>query len=101
MTARHRSHRLTRALAAGVTAAALAAPAAVARPIDGPDEPLRPDPGPTVVVEPEQAPVVQRIDQGFDWGSAAIGAGGAGALVVIVALGGTAYTTRHRVGVAR
>ena len=44
---------------------------------------------------------MQRIDQGFDWGSAAIGAGGAGALVVIVALGGTAYTTRHRVGVAR
>jgi len=101
MTARHRSHRLTRALAAGVTAAALVAPPAVARPIDGPDEPVRPDPGPTVVVEPEQAPVVQRIDQGFDWGSAAIGAGSAGALVVIVALGGAAYTTRHRVGVAR
>ena len=61
-----------------------------------PSAPTRP-----TSVEPEQAPVVQRIDQGFDWGSAAIGAGGAGALVVIVALGGTAYTTRHRVGVAR
>ena len=90
---------LARLLAAGVIAAALAAPPAVARPIDGPNEPVRPDP--PAVVETEQPPVVQRIDAGFDWGSAAIGAGGAGALVVIVALGGAAYTARHRVGVAR
>jgi hypothetical protein len=101
MTAQHRSHRLARLLAAGVTAAALAAPPAVARPIEGPNEPGLPDPDATVVVEPEQAPVVQQIDEGFDWGSAAIGAGGAGALVVVVALGGVAYTTRQRVGVAR
>jgi hypothetical protein len=48
------------------------------------------------------APVVVRtVDDGFDWGSAAIGAGGAGALVMVVALGGVAYTTRHRIGVAR
>ncbi|HWM12744.1 MAG TPA: hypothetical protein VNO82_25515 [Solirubrobacteraceae bacterium] len=101
MTAQHRSHRLARLLAAGVTAAALAAPAAVARPIDGPNEPVRPDPGETVVVEAEHAPVVQKIDDGFDWGSAAIGAGSGGALVVIVALGGVAYSSRHRVGLAR
>jgi hypothetical protein len=103
MTAHHRSNRLARLLAAGVTAAAVAAPPAVARPIDGPNEPVRPDPGTTVAVEPEQAtrPVVQNIDDGFDWGSAAIGAGSGGALAVIVALGGVAYTNRHRIGVAR
>lgn len=89
----HRPHRLTRTLAAGVTAAALVAPAAIARPIDTPQ---RPDPTPMV-----RPPVVQKIDDGFDWGSAAIGAGGAGALVVIVAFGGVAYSTRHRLGVAR
>jgi hypothetical protein len=101
MTAQHRSHRLARLLAAGVTAVALAAPPAVARPIDGPNEPVRPDPFETVVVEPEHAPVVQKIDDGFDWGSAAIGAGSGGALVVVVALGGVAYSSRHRVRVAR
>ena len=51
-------------------------------------------------IEPE-TPVVQRIDDGFDWGSAAIGAGSGGALVVIVALGGVGYVARHRIGVAR
>jgi hypothetical protein len=104
MTA-HRSHRLARLLAAGVATAALAAPAAVARPIDGPNEPVRPDPG-TTAVEPEPAPadapiVVRHIDAGFDWGSAAIGAGGTGALVVLVSLGGIAVASHRRIGVAR
>jgi hypothetical protein len=100
MTARHRYHRLARLLAAGVTAAALAAPPAGARLVDGPNDPVRPDPFETAG-GPEQAPVVQKIDEGFDWGSAAIGAGGGGAIVVIVAFGGVAYTARHRIGVAR
>ena len=100
MTVQHRAHRLTRVFAAAVTAAALAAPPTLARPIDGPNEPVRPDPG-TTVIEAERPPVVQEINAGFDWGSAAIGAGGAGALVVVVALGGVAYTARHRIGVAR
>ena len=99
MTVQHRSHRLGRLLAAGVTAAALAAPPAVARPIDDPQLPVHP--GRTLAGEPEQAPVVQQIDGGFDWGSAAIGAGGSGALLVLLTLGGVAYTTRHRIGVAR
>jgi hypothetical protein len=104
MAVHHRSHRLTRLLATGVAAAALAAPPAVARPIDGPQEPHRP--GPTVGAEPMPAPaeapvVVRHIDAGFDWGSAAVGAGGAGALIVLVSLGGFAYTTRTRVRVAR
>jgi hypothetical protein len=45
---------------------------------------------------------VQSIDDGFDWGSAAIGAGAASALVLLIGVGGTTY--RHRqdhIGVAR
>jgi hypothetical protein len=97
----HDSHRLARMLAVGMTAAALAAPPAVARPIDGPDEPVRPDPVTPVEVESAPVPVVREIDESFDWGSAAVGAGAAGALVVVVALGGVAYSSRHRIGVAR
>ncbi len=91
----HRSHRLARLMVVGLTATALAAPAAVARPLDGPDEPVRPDPfdSQVVVLDP---PVVQTIDDGFDWGSAAIGAGGTGALIVLVSLGGFAYASRSR-----
>jgi hypothetical protein len=44
---------------------------------------------------------VRTTDAGFDWGSAAVGAGSGSALVVIVALGGFAYTGRHRIRVAR
>ena len=40
---------------------------------------------------------VRRIDDGFDWGSAAIGAGGAGALVVLVSLGAFSYASRNRI----
>jgi hypothetical protein len=86
-----RTHRLARILATGVTAAALAAPPALARPIDGPEDPVPPDADPIVVVAPEQAParppVVQAVDDGFDWGSAAIGAG-AGAAIALLSLGG-------------
>jgi hypothetical protein len=39
--------------------------------------------------------IVRTLDEGFDVGSAAIGAGGAGALLVLVSLGGFAYATRH------
>ena len=45
--------------------------------------------------------IVRNVDDGFDWGAAAIGAGGAGALIVLVSAGGFAYTARHRIGVAR
>jgi len=82
-------------LAASLAAAAVAAPPAHAMADRGPvtDEPA---PAPT------QAPVVVRaVDEGFDWGSAAIGAGGAGALIVLVSLGGFSYATRHHVRVAR
>jgi hypothetical protein len=105
MTVQHHSHRLARTVVAGLAAAALAAPAAVARPIDNTWPPASGDAGTTVAVEPDPAaagaPVVRTIDAGFDWGSAAIGAGSAGALVVIVGLGGLTYTGRRRIGVAR
>ena len=78
------SHRFTRLVTAGLVAGALAAPAASARPA-----PLDP-----VVIEPDPAPVVQRVDDGFDWASAAIGAGTAGGLILLIGAGGTTY--RHR-----
>jgi hypothetical protein len=97
MAVPHRSRRLTRLVALGATAAALAAPPAVARPIDTPNVSA----DTATPVAPEQPVVVHKIDDGFDWGSAAIGAGGAGALAVVVALGGVAYSGRRRMGVAR
>lgn len=100
-----RPQLLARLLAVGAVAAALAAPAAVARPLDGPNEPVLPDPGTAAAVEPEPGPadepIVRSVETGFDWGSAAIGAGAAGALIVIVSLGGVAVSSRHRIRVAR
>ena len=58
--------------------------------------------GEPVVIEPEPAPGVQTVDEGFDWDSAAIGAGAAGALVLLIGVGGTSYSRRHNhIGVAR
>jgi hypothetical protein len=88
----HHSHPIARLLAAGLVAGALAAPAAVAQPIADPQ---------TSEPAPSDTPVVRTIDEGFDWGSAAIGAGGTGALVVLVSLGGIAITSRRRIGVAQ
>ena len=95
MSLQRSSSGLARMLAASLAAAALAAPPALAMSDPGPvvDEPT---PGPT------NAPVVVRaVDEGFDWGSAAIGAGGAGAVIVLVSLGGVAYVSRHRAPVPR
>jgi hypothetical protein len=100
MTAR--SHRLARALAAGVAAAAFAAPPALAR-VDPPATAAfnSADATPTATVaSPSNAPVVVRtVDTGFDWGSAAVGAGGAGALVTVALLGGSAIVTRRQIRV--
>jgi hypothetical protein len=92
MTTKIRSHRLARLVAVSLTAAALVAPAASARPA-----PL----DPPVVIAPEPAPVIT-VDNGFDWDSAAVGAGGAGALLLLVSLGGFTYRSRHHdVGILR
>ena len=94
------SHRITRLAAAGLIAGALAAPAASARP--APLDPPVPPGSEAVVIEPEPAPVVQSVDEGFDWASAAIGAGAAGALVLLGSVGGSTYRRRHeQIGVAR
>jgi hypothetical protein len=56
MSLKDRSHRLARLPPVGLAAAALAAPTAVARPIDDPRLPLFRDGGTTVAVEREPAP---------------------------------------------
>jgi hypothetical protein len=45
--------------------------------------------------------VIVRNDDGFDWGAAAIGAGGAGALAALVSLAAFANTSRGRTRAAR
>ena len=90
-------HRITRLVAVGLAAGAIAAPVASAMPAppDTPQSSSEP-----VTIEP--APVVQSIEEGFDWASAAIGAGGAGALILLISGGGISYRHRHEhVGVAR
>jgi hypothetical protein len=84
------TQRITRLATAGLIAGALAAPAASARPA-GPDTPNTGEP---VVIEPA-APVVQSVDDGLDWASAAIGAGAAGSLILLIGAGGITYRHRH------
>jgi len=105
----HRHQRLTRAAAAALAATALAAPAASAFPAEqvqgtphsqGDSKSRNPLP-----VDPNaQAPrptVTRTIDDGFDTGSAAIGAGGAAAVLALTAAGASAVLRRHhRVDVA-
>jgi hypothetical protein len=103
MTFKHRP-QFKLAAAAALTAAALAAPAAQSRPIIDRDPPVRsavPD-TPTLQTPPSRAsaPVVRSIDTGFDWSSAAIGAGSASALILLVSLGGFARTSRRDIRVA-
>ena len=90
------SHHITRLATAALIAGALAAPAAHAAPAS-PDR----QPAERVVVEPAPEPVVQSVDDGFDWASAAIGAGAAGSLLLLIGVGGTSYRHRHEhIGVA-
>ena len=87
------SNRITRLVLIALAVLAVAAPVASAQPA-GPDA----QPADRVVIE---RPVVQSIDQGFDWASAAIGAGVAGALILLISYGGVTYRHRHEhVGVA-
>ena len=81
------SHRITRLVLIGLAVLALAAPAASAVPAS-PDR----QPAERVVIDP---PVVQSIDDGFDWASAALGAGIAGGIILLVVWGGVNYRHRH------
>jgi hypothetical protein len=90
------SHRITRLVLTGLAVLALAAPVASARPA-----PRDAQPAERVVIEPE-APVVQSVDNGFDSASAAIGAGVAGGIILLIGWGGVTYRHRHEhVGVAQ
>ena len=90
------SHRITRLTTAALLTGALAAPAASALPVT--DPPIDNGRGP-VVIKP--APVVPSVDDGFDWTSAAIGAGAAGGLILLIGAGGTTYRHRHEhIGIA-
>jgi hypothetical protein len=99
----HRRWKFRRSVAAGLAVAALAVPAAQASPIRDPG--AGDTPGPAAIdvtpVETESAPAVTTlIDEGFDWGSAAIGAGGAAAVLLLGAAGASALSAlRHRIGI--
>jgi hypothetical protein len=91
------SRRILRLVVIGVAGLALAAPTAKARPVLDPL--VAPSSG---VVSSEPAPTVQSIDAGFDWASAAIGAGAAGAIILLISWGGRSYRHRHEhIGIAR
>ncbi len=97
------SHLLARMLAAGVIAGALAVSPAIARPTDSVPAPVAREGTTTVALEPQPAhavapTVVRPIETGFDWGSAAAGAGGTAALLVLLSLGGVLYAGRDRLG---
>jgi hypothetical protein len=90
----HRHLRRTRIGAASLAIAALAAPAAQARPaLDAPAGHHAPAPPRSVVVTSAQ-------DGGFDWGSAGIGAA-AGAGLVLAGAGSFALSYRGSVRLAR
>ena len=124
MKSHRRRHRHIRALTLALAACtALAAPAAAEPGADYPQpssakigdtpadfaQPVAPAPktGDTpadfaqpVAPTPKAPPLSEATDTGgFDWASAAIGAGGAGVLIV-VSLGGTALASRRRMRVA-
>jgi hypothetical protein len=93
-----RSHLLTRTVAGALAVTALAAPAAGALPNEQLAAPAAQDRASSSSPRPT---VTRTIDDGFDLGSAAIGAGGAAAVLLLSAAGASAATHRHhRVGVA-
>ena len=60
-----------------------------------PASPDRVDTGPQAFVLEPEAPVVQSVDDGFDWASVAIGAGIAGGIILLIVWGGVNYRHRH------
>jgi hypothetical protein len=96
MQSQHRSHR-ARIAATSLAIAALAAPAAQARVALDPPAGYQ-----GAASAPQRSAIVVRstADNGFDWGSAGIGAA-AGAGLVLVGAGSFALTYRGRVRMAR
>jgi hypothetical protein len=85
------SRGFTRTAAATLAALALAAPAATAGPIIEP--PIKQPTEPT----PARPAPVRATDESFDWGSAGIGAGATGGLILVAAAGlAAAHRARTR-----
>jgi len=113
MSSHRRSLRLSRPLAAGIAALALAAPAAQAHPAQDPaalpsahhaiaphgigqnDPVYWASPDAPTPVERSSVPQVRSTDTGFDVTSAAVGAAGLG-LIALLAVGSTTLTARRR-----
>ena len=104
-------HRHRSSIAVALAAVALAAPAAQARPMDPPintftEEEQRALRGESAVTAPEPvpattAPRVQSIDSGFDWASAAVGAGAATGALALLTVGGLSAGGRRRMRTSR
>jgi len=101
----HRTRRLSRTAAGTLAVLALAAPVAGARPALEPPGNAGEGASRAAIEYEAEAPAttVASIDDGFEWGSAAIGAGGA-AVVLLLTAGGVSTVARrhhHDVGVIR
>jgi hypothetical protein len=83
------ARRARRLACAALAAIAVAAPAVGARPVEPPGDAR------SQAVTPSAPTVMRTIDPGFDWGAAAIGAGGATALFLLVVAVATALARRH------
>ena len=118
-----RLHRVLRLFSLLVVAAALAAPMAAAA--DGSDATLRNDaahygrpstseaPSPIVLndmvhnrsqgtpAQPSPAAIVVRVEGGFDWISAAVGAAGGSGLLLVLGVATAALRRRERIGAAQ
>jgi hypothetical protein len=90
------TRRLSSAIAAALAIGALAAPAANA--VTGEEFQASPGPNSSSAIDSSSTPaptVTRTVDDGFDLGSAAIGAGSAAAVLLLGGAGATAVT-RHR-----
>jgi hypothetical protein len=87
---RHSTRHLRRTAACALIVATIGAAPATARPA------LEP-PGTTGPQSSQPAPpTIQRIDDGFAWDSAAIGAAGATAILLLAGAGAVTLARRHR-----
>jgi hypothetical protein len=84
------TRRSARTAAAALIAAAISAAPANARPA------LESPGAPATQTRPAAPTVIQPIDDGFEWDSAAIGAGGATALLLLTGAGTLTLARRHR-----
>jgi hypothetical protein len=118
---KRRNHRVVRLLATAVTAATLAAPVNAAAGSGGksPVEPTSPEPSNAILrndiahfgnqqglsdpnAQPgSPAPIVVRVDGGFDWVSAGVGAAGGVGLVLVAGAATSTLRHRHRADRAR